>query len=65
LRATLTIYDLQGQVIRTINGPGEAGSHQIHWNGETDSGISVASGVYFYRLDAGDFSACKRMVVVK
>ncbi|MBN1559507.1 T9SS type A sorting domain-containing protein [candidate division KSB1 bacterium] len=65
LSATLAIYDIQGQLIRTLNGAAEPGSHQIHWDGATESGISVSSGVYFYRLEAGSFSANKRMLVIK
>ncbi|MBN1464742.1 T9SS type A sorting domain-containing protein [candidate division KSB1 bacterium] len=61
----LTIYDIRGQLIRMLNGSSEPGSHQIFWDGADESGISASSGVYFYRLDAGSFSASKRMVMLK
>jgi hypothetical protein len=65
MSVTLTIYDVQGQLIRTLSGPSEPGSHQIHWDGAAESGASVSSGIYFYRLDAGSFSESKRMVMIK
>lgn len=65
MTVTFAIYDIQGQLIRTLTGSAEPGSHQIHWDGATESGVSVSSGVYFYRLDAGSFSASKRMVMIK
>lgn len=47
----LTIYDLNGRLIETlVNEYMATGSHQVSWNGRDASGISVASGVYIYRL---------------
>ena len=68
---TLTIYDLSGQAVRTL-GIGhriaavyEGRSQAIHWDGRNDVGEQVASGVYFYTLIAGDYSATRRMVILK
>ena len=68
---SVTIYNLRGELIRHLDlGLQEAGyyvdkSHAAYWDGKNDEGESVASGVYFYKLDAGEFTASKRMVVVK
>ena len=68
---TVTIYNLQGEIIRHMDlGLQEADyyvdkSRAAYWDGTNDDGESVASGVYFYKLDAGEFTASKRMVVVK
>ena len=68
---TVTIYNLQGRLVRQLDlGLQKAGyyvdkSRAAYWDGASEDGESVASGVYFYKLDAGKFAASKRMVVVK
>ena len=68
---TLTIYDSSGQVIRTLNlghriaAVYENRSKAIHWDGRNNVGERVASGIYFYILTTGDFSATRRMVILK
>jgi len=58
---TLRIYNLAGQEVRTlINGTLPAGSHTIHMDGS-----GLASGVYWYALTAGDFSAIRKMILLK
>ena len=37
----------------------------IHWDGRNANGESVSSGVYFYRLQAGDYSQTRKMVILK
>ena len=67
----LTIYAVDGKVVRTLDlGHQAAGfytarSKAAYWDGRNTSGEMVASGVYFYQLTAGDFSATRRMVIVK
>ena len=39
--------------------------HEVTWTGDDDDGRSVAAGVYYYRLDAGDFTETGNMVLVK
>jgi len=41
------------------------GTHEIEWFGKTETGSTVASGVYFYRLSAGSFTSIKRMLIIK
>jgi len=63
---TLKIYNLAGQLIKTLVDEYQtAGHHTITWYGDTDGGGEVASGVYFYRIKAGDKAAIKKMVVLK
>jgi len=57
----LTVYDLLGrQVALLVNGHRDAGLHEVTW----DAG-SLASGVYLYRIEAGDFTSVKKMVLMK
>jgi len=62
----LSIYNLLGQKVKTlVNEPQTAGFKTIHWNGRDEQGNLVASGIYFYKLNAGDFTATKKMVMTK
>ena len=67
----LRIYDTQGQMVRHLNiGHQAAGLYQtrsraVYWDGRNEMGESVASGLYFYTLTAGDFSATRRMLILK
>ncbi|GJM44429.1 MAG: hypothetical protein DHS20C21_12710 [Gemmatimonadota bacterium] len=64
--ATLRVFDVQGRAVRTlVNGMTEAGAHTVTWNGRNDSGLEVASGVYFYRLDAADQTATRKAIVLR
>ena len=68
---TLTIYDGAGQVVRTLDvghqiaAIYENRSKAIYWDGKNRLGEQVASGVFFYHLSAGDYSATRRMVILK
>ena len=67
----LTIYDQTGKVVRTLDvghrvaAVYESRSKAIYWDGRNEVGESVASGVYFYHLSAGDYSATRKMLIVK
>jgi hypothetical protein len=65
---TLKIYNVAGQLVRTLvnerQNPKQEG-YSVHWNGRTGSGQPVSSGVYFYRLKAGDFEKTRKMVLMK
>jgi Domain of unknown function (DUF362)/FlgD Ig-like domain len=65
--ALLEIYDLTGRLIRTLlNGEVAAGNHSVLWDGRNERGISVGSGVYFYRLKLGtDFVSSKKMILMR
>ena len=68
---TLTIYDGSGQVVRTLDMGNqsaavyESQSKAIYWDGRNNLGETVASGVYFYTLTAGDYSATRKMLILK
>ena len=65
-RASLKVFDVAGRLVRTlIDGDLTAGEHVAVWNGETDAGGRAASGVYFYRVDAGGESSTRKMMLVK
>jgi hypothetical protein len=64
---TLTIYDLTGQVVRTLVS-GQfmtAGNYQSLWDGQNEVGVRVGSGVYLYRLNAGAFTAMQKMTLLQ
>ncbi len=64
---SLCVFDLQGRLVRTLLS-GEMltqGRHEAVWNGRDDAGRQVASGTYFYRIEAGAFSQTRRAVLVK
>ncbi len=59
---SLSIYDVQGRlIIHRPLGFQKKGDHTAHWNGRNREGEPVASGIYFYTLNAGEFSATRRM----
>ena len=68
---TLTIYDINGQLVRRLAmGHQAAGMYQsrsraAYWDGRNQLGESVASGLYFYTLTTGEFTATQRMVILK
>ena len=68
---TLIIYDGSGQVVCTLDvghriaSAYESRSKAVHWDGKNELGESVASGIYFYTLTAGDYSATRKMLILK
>ena len=67
----ITIYDMAGSVVRSLNlGHQAAGfyrsrSQAAYWDGRNDLNERVASGIYFYQVQAGEFSATRRMLILK
>ena len=63
---TLEIYNVMGQRVRTLaQGSHEAGRYQIVWNATNDFGQALSSGMYVYRIQAGDFVSVKKLVLMK
>ncbi|MEN8006967.1 MAG: M1 family aminopeptidase [Candidatus Krumholzibacteriota bacterium] len=63
----LRVFDVSGRLVRTLVDDGDlaAGNHQAVWSGQDQSGRAAAAGVYFYKLDAAEYSRTRRMTMVK
>ena len=67
----LTIYDARGVLVRELTlghqpaGVYESRARAAYWDGKNQLGESVASGVYFYTLTAGEFTATRKMLIAK
>ena len=70
-KVTLHIYAMNGTLVRTLAlGHQAAGMYQnrsraAYWDGKNEFGEKVASGLYFYTLNAGDFTATRKMLIMK
>ncbi len=63
---SMEIYNVLGQRVRQLfNGHAVRGHHRITWDGKDDNGKVVANGIYFYRIQAGDFTETKKMILLK
>jgi len=66
VQVSLTIYNMLGQEVRKlVSGQQPAGYHTAVWDGRDNAGRRVPSGVYHYRLQAGNFIVTKRMLMAK
>ncbi|MFQ5869136.1 MAG: T9SS type A sorting domain-containing protein [Candidatus Zixiibacteriota bacterium] len=63
--ARLEIFDLSGRRVKTFNLSDVIGQRPIIWGGTNEVGQAVSSGIYFYRLTAGDVSQTKRMLLLR
>jgi hypothetical protein len=62
----LVIYAVDGRRIATlVNEAMPAGSHTVTWQGRSDEGEMVASGIYFFRIEAGSFNQTGKMTLLK
>jgi hypothetical protein len=64
----IDVYNVRGQRVRTLlDGSREysAGRHEVVWNGRDDFGRGMSSGIYFYRITAGEDTAVRRMLLMK
>lgn len=65
-QVNLSIYNILGQHIRTlVNEYQASGLKRVKWNGEDGDGKKASSGIYFYEIEAGDFSQTKKMLLLK
>ena len=68
---SITIYDIHGRVVRRLElghrlvGVYQSKNRAVYWDGRNELGEPVASGVYFYTLTAGDFTATRKMLIRK
>jgi hypothetical protein len=62
----IDVYNIRGQKVRTlVNGLYGTGEHSVVWNGTDDNGRGVASGIYFYRMRAGEYTDTRKMILMK
>ena len=65
-RVNLTIYDLLGRRVRTLADENQApGEKSLNWDGKDDKGNTVASGIYLYKIETGEFTETKKMMLLK
>jgi hypothetical protein len=65
-QVNLIVYNVRGQLVKTlVHGSMQAGTYKVRWDGTDKSELRVASGVYFYRLVAGDKINTKKMILMK
>jgi hypothetical protein len=63
---TLAIFDVQGKLVRTlVSARKPPNNYRVMWDGTDNRNVSVASGVYFYRLTTREFVATKKMVLLR
>ncbi len=63
---SLAIYNLKGQKVRTlVSGKKDAGRQEVSWDGRDENAEPVASGVYLYRMQAGSYSATRKLMLMK
>lgn len=63
---SLNIYNLLGQLVRSlVNNVQSAGTHSVTWDGANQAGKQLTSGIYFYKLTAGNFVSVKKMIMLK
>jgi len=65
-RVTMSIYDMMGRKVATlVDGVRSGGPHSVSWNGQSDGGQSLASGVYLLRMQADGQSETQRLTIVR
>lgn len=62
----IDVYNILGQKVKTLVDQRQAAGHKrVIWDGKSDSGQEISTGIYFYRIKAGDFVQTKKMVLIK
>jgi len=62
----IMIFDVQGNLVKNLfSGTLPSGRHSINWDGKNETGISLSSGIYFYRLTSGSKNITKKMMLIK
>jgi hypothetical protein len=65
-QVSIKVYNAMGQMVQVLkDGQMEPGRYSMVWDGRNGAGERVSSGVYFYKMEAGEYSAVKKMLVVK
>lgn len=62
----LVIYNVLGQTVKTLVDEYQtAGTKLVHWDGKDENGNEVASGIYFYQIQSGDFMQSRKMILLR
>jgi thiol-disulfide isomerase/thioredoxin len=65
-QVSLNIYDIAGRLVHSlVDEKQNAGAHTVTWNGANEGGQRLASGIYFYKLTAGGYSAVKKITILR
>ena len=65
-RVSIRVYDLRGRFVRKLcDGEFEAGLHKVSWDGRSESGSDVASGVYFFKMESPGFRQQRKLVLLR
>ncbi len=65
-QARLEVFDMRGRSVKILfQGQAEEGGYTVYWDGTGTNGNRLASGVYFYRLEAGEASITRKMILIK
>jgi|GEM_PF-502978 len=65
-KVRIAVYNILGQRVAMLaDGVYSAGDHIVRWNGKTESGISLSSGIYFYQVQAGNFMKTQKMALIR
>ena len=65
-KASLKIFDITGRLIKTlVNGETTQGNHQVQWNANDEKGNAVPAGIYFLRLDLGNYSETRKLLIAR
>jgi hypothetical protein len=62
---SVKIFNIAGQLVNEFSGNADAGLVEVMWEGTDNSGNTVASGIYFYKAQAGNYTATKKMMLMK
>jgi flagellar hook assembly protein FlgD len=63
---SINIYNMKGQLVRAlVNENLDAAYHSAVWNGKDNSSKAVSSGIYFYKMKATNYTATKKMILMK
>ena len=66
MHVRLDIFDIRGRLVRTlVDADRDAGTYHVLWDGTDAGGRHLASGVYLYRIHAGQFVQTRKMVLLK
>ena len=63
---TVRIYNIKGELVKQIvNQTQQTGNYEVDWDGRSENGENVASGIYLYQLKTGNYYLTKRMLLLR